>query len=114
MRIEREDRPELSALPIEKRSRWLRNLVRAAGAVLCLVLGGLAVAWAMPQQRVLKKKERELLQAQKEEAAIRRQKQIYEIRYRALLEGDQDYLETEARDRLDRYRSGERVFRFVR
>ena len=114
LRIEREDQPELSASPLEKRSRWLRNLVRAAGALLCLVLSGMAVAWAMPQQRRLKEKELELLKIQREEAAIRRQKEIYEIRHRALLEGDKDYLETEARDRLDRFRPGERVFRFVR
>jgi cell division protein FtsB len=114
LRVEREDLPEIAVPLLEKRSRWLRNLVRAAGAVFCLVLGSLAVAWAMPQQRKLKEKELRLLQIQREEASIRRQKEIYEIRRRTLLEGDRDFIETEARDRLDRCRPGERVFRFVR
>jgi len=114
LRVEKEEWPEVSVPPLEKRSRWLRNLVRVAGAVFCLVLGGLALAWAMPQQRQLKKKEMKLLQIQKKEAAVQREMEIYRARHRALLEGDRDFIETEARDRLDRCRPGERVFRFVR
>jgi len=112
--VEREERPEVEVPLLRKRSRWLQDLVYVASAVLCLGLGALAVAWALPQRRQLEARELKLMKALKEESAVRKEKEIYEILHRTLLEGDQDYLEIEARDRLDRCRPGERVFRFVR
>jgi cell division protein FtsB len=110
----RKKRREVEVPQLRKRNRWLRDLVCLASTVLCFGLGALAVAWAMPQRRCLEKHKMKLAVALKEEATVRKEKEAYEILHRALLEGDLDYLENEARDRLDRCRPGERVFRFVR
>jgi len=114
LRVERKNRLGAEVPPLRRRSYWLRDLVRLASAVLCLGFGALAVAWALPQHRQLEEKERMLMRVLKAEEAIRKEKEKEEILYRALLDRDLDFVETEARDRLNRCRSGERVFRFPR
>lgn len=98
---------------MERRSAFWQELVRLALAVFCVGLGALVVAWALPERLRLREKEAQLQMALREEALVRAEREVMELHYRALRE-EPEYTEALARDRLDRCRPGERVWRIER
>lgn len=87
-----------------------------SGLALCLfglTVGSLAVATALPQKRKLSQKERELAQVELQERQILALKDDQKASYEALRE-DPEYLELHARDRLNVYRRGEKIYRIER
>ncbi len=83
------------------------------GLVLCILggsIGALAVASAIPQKRALTRKENELYRIQQMEQELIVEKEDARAVYEALRE-DPEYLELHARDRLNLYQPGERIYR---
>lgn len=78
-------------------------------AALCL---GVIVS-RLPHFKDLEKMEAELAEVKQREADALARKDQQEREYRAL-EQDPNYLEIMARDRLDLYKKGEKIFRFQR
>jgi len=110
----RRDRSKLLGMSrIEARTEWIRSLNRTIVSVLCLGIGVVVVASAVPERKKLDGKEQELREALAREADVRAEKEADEVEYRALRE-DPQFLETMARDRLDYCRPGERVLRIQR
>ena len=98
---------------LECRKAVLWGFVRLALAALGLAVGYLVLAMSVPQQQRLAALETKLANAKEREREATSKKARAEIEFRALQE-DQEFLETQARDRLDYYREGERVLRFRR
>ncbi len=98
---------------VERPGAWWVEMVKLALTVFCVLVGALAVAWALPERMRLQEKEWELRAAQREEALVRAERAVCETHYRALRE-DPEFIEEMARDRLDRCRAGERVWRIER
>lgn len=86
------------------------------GVVLCvfgLAVGSLAVATAIPQVHKRAEKELELARVLDRERQVIAEKDDRKASYEALRD-DPEYLEIHARDRLDLYRPGEKIFRIER
>ncbi len=95
------------------RTERMRALNRWALAVLVFVGCAAVFASAVPQWRKLDAMEAELGRSREREELVMEQRDILTIEQRALRE-DPAYLELRARDRLDYYREGERVYRIQR
>lgn len=98
---------------LEARVRMLRVLCRAAFFVLCVSCGFLFVAPSFAQREALADLTRKLEGTRKQEGIVYGELDQARMEYRALKE-DPAFLEIQARDRLDYYREGEKVFRFRR
>ena len=96
---------------LERRVRFFNRAVIAAFFVVCAGVGFVVVTTAFPQRRELVRLEGKLLLAKEREAAVLADRDYHNIEYRALRE-DPAFLEIHARDRLDYYREGEKIFRF--
>ncbi len=96
---------------LEARVRFLDGAGRLAFLACCVAIGFVVVATAFPQHRELVKLEAKLELAKQREAGVMADKEYHEIEYQAVRE-DPAFLEIHARDRLDYFREGERVFRF--
>ena len=96
---------------LEVRTRAIQRAGHAVFVVLCLAVGFVVVATAMPQKRKLAELEVKRQKAQAREQAVLAEREYYEIEHRALRE-DPAFLEIQARDRLNYYREGERVLKF--
>ena len=95
---------------LRARTTGIRIVNRAAFTIF-LVTGCVAMAvLSVPQMRKLRSLNEELARANAQEAHVRSQKE-QKTRELAALRNDPAYLELVARDRLDLYRSGERIYR---
>jgi cell division protein FtsB len=79
--------------------------------VVCLAVGFVVVATAVPQKRKLEELQSKLEKTKAREREVFAEREYYEIEHRALRE-DPEFLEIHARDRLNYYREGERVLKF--
>lgn len=90
-------------------------MIRGAGSIVfvvfCMAIGFVVVATAFPQRRELEKLEAKLRLAKEREEKVLADREYHQIEHRALRE-DPAFLEIHARDRLDYYRTGERVLKF--
>lgn len=98
---------------LEARVRVLQLACRCVFLAACLAGGFIVVATAFPQREALAALEKKLVQAKERHALVYGERDQARVEHRALLE-DPTFLEIHARDRLDYYREGERVFRFRR
>ena len=96
---------------LEVRTRVIQRAGHVVFWALCLAVGLVVVATAVPQKRRLEELEVKLAQANAREQDVLAERESYEIEHRALRE-DPAFLEIQARDRLNVYRSGERVLKF--
>ncbi|MFD0894906.1 septum formation initiator family protein [Luteolibacter ambystomatis] len=80
---------------------------------MCLAVGFVVVAAAMPQKRKLEEIEGRVEEARRRQAAVTAERDDALALYRSLKE-DRACLEQYARDRLDYYREGEKVLRIKR
>jgi len=96
---------------LEVRTRAIQQAGHAVFVVLCMAVGFVVVATAVPQKRRLVELEDKLAQAQAREREVLAERESCEIEHRALRE-DPAFLEIHARDRLNYYREGERVLKF--
>ena len=96
---------------LEVRTRAFQRAGHAVFWVLCMAVGFVVVATAVPQKRRVEELEEKLAQANVREQDMLAERESYEIEHRALRE-DPAFLEIHARDRLNVYREGERVLRF--
>ncbi|WP_338285695.1 septum formation initiator family protein [Luteolibacter sp. LG18] len=106
--------------PISPKVTRLEARTRAIGVVnrflfftLCLSVGFVVVAAAVPQKHKLDEMESHVAEARQRQAAVVAERDDSLALYRALRE-DPACLEQYARDRLDYYREGERVLRIKR
>ena len=98
---------------LEARIRVIRGAVRLGMILFCLSIGFVVVATAVPQRREVIRLEGRLQKALRQEEVIGAERNHRQIELRALRE-DPEFLEVQARDRLDLCEEGERVFRFAR
>jgi hypothetical protein len=98
---------------LEARTRVIQGAGKIALMACCLALGFVMVATAFPQRRTLAKLEANLKLAQQRERMVRAERDCRHIELLALRE-DPEFLELQARDRLDYFHEGERVLRFRR
>ena len=98
---------------LEARTRVIQGAGKLALMACCLALGFVVVATAFPQRRTLAKLEATLKLARQRERMVVAERDYRHIELRALRE-DPEFLEIQARDRLDYFREGERVLRFRR
>jgi hypothetical protein len=98
---------------LEARTRVLRVVNRVAFFTFCLAIGFVVVATAFPQRRALDRLEVKLKAAKEFEQKVLADRDYHNIEHLALKE-DPAFLEIHARDRLDYYLEGERVFKFKR
>lgn len=98
---------------LEARTRVIQGASKIVFVALCVALGFVVVATAVPQRRALDKLEAKLKLAEQQERTVSVERDQKNIELRALRE-DPSYLEIHARDRLDYCREGERVLRFKR
>ena len=95
---------------LQARTAGIRIVNRAAFTIF-LVTGCVAMAaLSIPQMRKLRSLKEELARANAQEHHVRSHKE-QKTRELTALRDDPAYLELVARDRLDLYRSGERVYR---
>jgi hypothetical protein len=104
---------EIQLARMESRIRVLRGLNRIAFMAMCLAVGFLVVATAVPQRRNLMALESVLDDARSREQETLAEKEYHAVEYQAL-RTDPEFLELHARDRLDYHRPGERVLRIRR
>jgi cell division protein FtsB len=105
-------RPQMVKLArIEARTRAFDALRRGVFVVFCAAAGFVCIAMAMPQREKLLQVEARLKDAQRRESIAMADRENLRTEHRALRE-DPAYLEVHARDRLGRYREGERVLKF--
>jgi hypothetical protein len=98
---------------LEARTRLILGARKLAFVAFCISIGFVVVATAFPQLRELEKLEGKLELAKDREATVLADREYHQVEYRALRE-DPEFLEIHARDRLDYYREGERVYKFRR
>jgi len=98
---------------LQARTEKMRAVNRVVMVLLVLVGCSAVVVSALPQWRKLGEMQAELLRSRDREALVMEQRDVLVIEQRALRE-DPAYLELKARDRLDYYRDGERVYRIQR
>ena len=96
---------------LEARTRVIQGAGRIVFVVFCVAIGFVVVATAFPQRRELAKLEAKLALAKEREERVAADREYHQIEHRALRE-DPAFLEIHARDRLDYYREGERIFKF--
>ena len=96
---------------LEVRTRVIQWAGHAVFGVVCVAVGFVVVATAVPQKRKLEEMEAKLEKAKVREQEVLAERESYEIEHRALRE-DPAFLEIHARDRLNYYREGERVLKF--
>jgi hypothetical protein len=96
---------------LEVRTRAIQRAGHGVFVLMCMAVGFVVVATAMPQKRRLGELEDKLAKAKVREQEVLAERDAGEIEHRALRE-DPAYLEIHARDRLNYYREGERVLRF--
>ncbi|KAB2639504.1 MAG: hypothetical protein DVB26_06820 [Verrucomicrobia bacterium] len=96
---------------LEVRTRVFQRAGYAVFWVLCMAVGFVVVATAVPQKRRVVELEGQLEQANAREQDMLAERESYEIEHRALRE-EPAFLEIQARDRLNVYREGERVLKF--
>lgn len=96
---------------IEARTRVIDSLRRLVFVVFCAAAGFVCVAMAMPQRTKLMEVESRLEDARRRETIAMADRENLKTEHRALRE-DPAYLEVHARDRLGRYREGEKVLKF--
>jgi len=96
---------------LEVRTRAIQRAGHAVFVVLCMAVGFVVVATAVPQKRRLVELEGKLAKAKAREQEVLAERESCEIEHRALRE-DPAFLEIHARDRLNYYREGERVLKF--
>ena len=95
---------------LKARTTGIRIVNRAAFSVF-LLTGCVALAvLSVPQMRTLRFLNEELARANAQESHVRSQRE-QKKRELAALRDDPAYLELVARDRLDLYRAGERIYR---
>lgn len=97
----------------EARGRGLRWLNQMVFGVLCLCVGSMVVAAAWPERKRTAEMERTLAETLERERESLARREQHQLELEALKQ-DREYLELRARDRLDWYREGERVYRIVR
>lgn len=95
---------------LEARTRAIQGLGSLVFLLFCLSIGFVVVATAIPQRRKLDGLELKYSQVKEREAHWLAERERTEIELRALRE-DPEFLEIQARDRLDLYRPGEKVLR---
>lgn len=98
---------------LQARTQRMRAANRVVMVVLVLMGCSAVVVSALPQWRKLSEMQAELGRSREREALVMEQRDVLVIEQRALRE-DPAYLEIKARDRLDYYRDGERVYRIQR
>ena len=98
---------------LEARTRAIGVVNRFLFFGLCLAVGFVVVAAAVPQRHKLDEMEEHVAEAKRHQAAVIAERDDSVALYRALKE-DPACLEQYARDRLDYYREGERVLRIKR
>lgn len=98
---------------LEARTRAYGMFSQVAFLLFCLAIGFVILAAAIPQRQKLAELEGRLKAEQAREAAVLAVKEDVNSELRAVRE-DQEYLEVQARDRLDYYREGEKVLRIKR
>ena len=96
---------------LEARTRVIQGAGRIVFVVFCMAIGFVVVATAFPQRREMEKLEAKLKLAKDYEATILADREYHQVEYRALRE-DPSFLEIHARDRLNYYRTGERILKF--
>ncbi len=95
----------------EARTRAFDGMRRMIFVVFCAAAGFVCVAMAKPQRDKLAEVEERLKDAQHRETIAFADRDNLKTEHRALRE-DPAFLEMHARDRLGRYREGERVLKF--
>ena len=98
---------------LEARTRGLQRAHRVAFFAFCIAIGFVVVATAFPQRRALDRLEVKLKAAQEMEENVLADREYHHVEHIALKE-DPAFLEIHARDRLDYYLEGERIFKFKR
>lgn len=98
---------------MEARTRFLKGALSFGVLVVGVALGFVVLASSLPQKSKLAKIEASLLEAKQREATWLAECDYRRIKYQALRE-DTTFMELHARDRLDYYHAGERVFRIQR
>jgi len=98
---------------LEARTRAYGMFSQVAFLVFCLAIGFVILAAAFPQRQKLAVLESRLKAEQAREAAVLAMKEDVTSELRAVRQ-DREYLEIQARDRLDYYRQGEKVLRIKR
>ncbi|MEI7911300.1 MAG: septum formation initiator family protein [Verrucomicrobiota bacterium] len=96
---------------LEVRTRVIQGAGHVVFVVLCMAVGFVVMATAVPQKRRLAELDNDLLTAKAREREVLAERESAEIEHRALRE-DPAFLEIHARDRLNYYREGERVLKF--
>ena len=96
---------------IEARTKTINGLRQFVFVVFCAAGGFLCVAMALPQRDKLEDMETRLEDAKHRETLALEERDNYLTENRAIKE-DPAFLEVHARDRLDRYREGEKVLKF--
>jgi cell division protein FtsB len=97
----------------EARTQAFDAVRRMVFVVFCAAAGFVCVAMAKPQRDKLAEVEERLKEAQRREIIAMADRENLKTEHRALRE-DPAFLEMHARDRLGRYREGERVLKFSR
>lgn len=98
---------------LEARTRFLKGTLSFGALLVAIALGFLVLASALPQKRILAERETRLAEAKQREAVVMAECDYRHGKHRALRE-DPTYIELHARDRLDYYQPGERIFRIQR
>ena len=98
---------------LEARVRVIQGAGRFVFVAFCVAIGFVVVATALPQQREVEKLESKLELAKAREKEVLTDRDNHQIELKAL-RGDREFLEIQARDRLEYYRPGERVLKFPR
>ena len=96
---------------IEARTKTINGIRQFVFVVFCAAAGFICVAMALPQRDKLEDMESRLEDAKRRETLALEERDNYLTENRAIKE-DPAYLEVHARDRLDRYREGEKVLKF--
>jgi len=96
---------------LETTTRCIQGANKLLYICLAVAFGLLIAATAAPQKKEYEKLQAKLRKVQSREAETLAQKEYRKIQLQALRE-DPSYLEVQARDRLNYYRTGERVLRF--
>lgn len=98
---------------MEARTRFLRGMLTFGVLVVGVALGFVVLASALPQKRLLAENETRLAEAKQREAGWLAECDYRRSKFQALRE-EPAYIELHARDRLDVYQPGERIFRIQR
>ncbi|MBC7981200.1 MAG: septum formation initiator family protein [Armatimonadetes bacterium] len=98
---------------LEASTRFIQGSNRVLCILLAVAFGLLVASTAVPQKRECEKLQSKLKTMKAREANALAKTEHKQIELHALRE-DPEYLEVQARDRLNYYREGERILRFER